>query len=74
MKTLILGGVRSGKSALAEQLAAGCALPVVVVATARMPADADDEMARRIAAHRARRPAAWATVEEPLELRAVSPT
>ena len=70
MKTLILGGVRSGKSALAERLAAGCALPVVVVATARMPADADDAMARRIAAHRARRPAAWATLEEPLELTA----
>lgn len=70
MKTLILGGVRSGKSALAEQLAAGCALPVVVVATARMPADLEDEMARRIAHHRARRPAAWVTVEEPLAVAA----
>jgi len=49
-------------------LAAGCALPVVVVATARMPEDLEDEMARRIAQHRARRPAAWATVEEPLAL------
>lgn len=70
MKTLLLGGVRSGKSALAERMAAARALPVTVVATARMPADADDEMARRIAAHRARRPAAWRTVEEPLQVAA----
>lgn len=70
VKTLILGGARSGKSALAERLAAGCALPVTVVATARMPADPDDEMARRIAHHRARRPAAWSTVEEPLQVAA----
>ena len=70
VNTLILGGVRSGKSALAEQLAAGGALPVVVVATARMPTDADYELARRIAHHRARRPAAWVTVEEPLAVAA----
>lgn len=70
MKTLILGGVRSGKSELAEKIAAESALPVTVVATARTPPDPDDEMAQRIARHRARRPAAWVTVEEPLALAA----
>ncbi|MCS6801269.1 MAG: bifunctional adenosylcobinamide kinase/adenosylcobinamide-phosphate guanylyltransferase [Chloroflexota bacterium] len=55
--TLILGGVRSGKSAYAEQLIAG---PAVYVATLR----ADDEESRlRIERHRARRPAHWRTVE-----------
>src|SRR3954469_23610468 len=71
--TLIVGGVRSGKSRLAEQLAAGNA-PVIYLATAvppdRLPeAAADAEMVRRIAAHRARRAAlAWGTVEEPWDL------
>jgi adenosylcobinamide kinase/adenosylcobinamide-phosphate guanylyltransferase len=59
--TLIVGGVRSGKSRLAEQLAATWP-PVTYVATAQA---GDAEMARRIAMHRQRRPADWATVEEP---------
>ncbi|OOC50935.1 bifunctional adenosylcobinamide kinase/adenosylcobinamide-phosphate guanylyltransferase [Thioalkalivibrio versutus] len=60
MKTLVLGGVRSGKSRLAEQLAAASGLPVTYVATAR----ADDaEMARRIERHRADRPGDWGLVE-----------
>ncbi len=65
MKTLILGGVRSGKSRLAERLARESGLQVVYVATATA---GDEEMARRIEAHRRRRPAEWVTVEEPVRL------
>lgn len=59
--TLVLGGARSGKSAVAEALAARLPPPVTYVATA--VADDDADMAARVAAHRARRPAGWATVE-----------
>jgi histidinol-phosphate/aromatic aminotransferase/cobyric acid decarboxylase-like protein/adenosyl cobinamide kinase/adenosyl cobinamide phosphate guanylyltransferase len=55
--TLVTGGVRSGKSAYAEQLAAATDLPVRYVATG------DASMADRIAAHATRRPATWTTVE-----------
>lgn len=65
MHSLILGGARSGKSALAERLALAGSHAVTYIATAR---PGDDEMAARIAHHRARRPAAWACVEEPLAL------
>lgn len=68
MKTLILGGVRSGKSRLAERLAFESGLPVTYIATASA---GDDEMRARIAAHRARRPAAWSLVEEPRALAAI---
>lgn len=67
MNTLILGGVRSGKSRLAEQLATESCLPVTYIATATAQ---DDEMRARIVAHRARRPGAWSLVEEPLKLAA----
>jgi adenosylcobinamide kinase / adenosylcobinamide-phosphate guanylyltransferase len=62
--TLVTGGARSGKSRWAESLAAR-GERVVYVATAEA---LDDEMAHRIAQHRARRPAHWATVEAPLDL------
>ena len=65
MRTLILGGARSGKSALGERLASDCGREVIYVATAQA---LDDEMAQRIAHHRAARPAQWACVEEPLAL------
>ena len=65
MHSLILGGARSGKSALAERLAQDSALDVVYVATAQA---GDAEMSARIAYHRAQRPAHWACVEEPLAL------
>jgi len=65
MRELILGGVRSGKSALAEQRALESGLPVTYIATATA---GDEEMAARIAHHRQRRPGAWCIVEEPLQL------
>jgi adenosylcobinamide kinase/adenosylcobinamide-phosphate guanylyltransferase len=67
MKELVIGGARSGKSALAEKHARESGLRVVYVATAEI---ADAEMARRIAHHRARRPAEWGLVEAPLQLAA----
>ncbi len=60
---LFTGGARSGKSRRAEQFAARLARPVTYIATAEA---GDDEMRQRIAAHRAQRPAVWATVEAPL--------
>lgn len=64
--TLILGGVRSGKSRLAERLAYESGRDVVYVATAQAQDDAG--LRERIEAHRVRRPAAWHTVEAPLHL------
>ena len=57
---LVSGGLRSGKSRFAERLAIRLGGPVLYVATAR---PGDDEMTARIAAHRARRPPEWQTIE-----------
>lgn len=74
MITLVLGGARSGKSAVAEALA--CRFPEPVTYIATTTADpADEDLQARIARHRARRPAAWATVEvKPAWLAAVLET
>ncbi len=65
---LILGGVRSGKSAYAERLALDLGIPTVYLATGQA---GDDEMKERIRRHRQRRPSHWETLEESLELAGV---
>lgn len=68
--SLLLGGARAGKSARALQVASAFvaedAVPhVTFVATAQA---FDDDMERRISAHRAERDPAWQTIEEPIDL------
>lgn len=63
--TLVTGGARSGKSALAERLVARWDTARVYIATAQ---PLDGEMSDRIAQHRQRRGAGWITVEEPTDL------
>jgi adenosylcobinamide kinase/adenosylcobinamide-phosphate guanylyltransferase len=65
---VLIGGARSGKSRLAVELARASGHPVTVVATGEAR---DEEMAARIAAHQAERPAGWETIEEPYELERV---
>jgi adenosyl cobinamide kinase/adenosyl cobinamide phosphate guanylyltransferase len=60
--TLVLGGARSGKSAVAEELTRRLRGPVTYVATADVDPQDADHMAR-VAAHRARRDSGWATIE-----------
>ena len=61
---LVLGGVRSGKSRYAQELAAH-GKRVALIATAEA---GDDDMRRRIARHREERPVSWTTFEAPLGL------
>ena len=62
--TLILGGVRSGKSRFGQELAHRLGNDdVLFVATAE---SRDEEMARRIDKHRQSRPDTWRTLEQPL--------
>ncbi len=65
MKTLILGGVKSGKSRQAEAIATSSGRPVTVIATAQPH---DTEMRLRIQRHQDQRPTGWRLVEEPLAL------
>lgn len=67
MHELILGGARSGKSALAAQRACAGGKPVIFIATAQ---PGDEEMRERIARHRCERPAHWRTIEAPVRLAA----
>jgi len=62
---LITGGVRSGKSAIAEGRTLSFGAPAVYIATAEAW---DDEMKSRIATHQARRGPEWTTHAEPLDL------
>jgi adenosylcobinamide kinase/adenosylcobinamide-phosphate guanylyltransferase len=64
---LVLGGARSGKSAYAQRLAEAHVPDRLYLATA---AAGDEEMAARIARHRADRGQGWTTLEEPLEITA----
>lgn len=61
MNTLVLGGIRSGKSAVAERLMEH-ERGVTYVATGPQPGD-DADWADRLNAHRDRRPSIWRTVE-----------
>lgn len=62
MRILVTGGVRSGKSAHAEALVGDG--PATYVAAGPSPdLETDPDWSARVAAHRARRPATWATLE-----------
>lgn len=69
MRVLVIGGARSGKSRIAEELALKVAenesLPLVYLATSQ---GFDEEMRERIAHHRETRSNRFQTVEEPLEV------
>lgn len=67
MLTVLLGGARSGKSALAEELARRSGAAVTYIATCPR-IEGDDDLADRIDRHRADRPGAWTTIEEELRL------
>jgi len=75
LNTLVLGGMRSGKSRFAEQLAEASELAVTYIATAQARLDGesgtDQQWLNRIEAHKARRPEHWHCVEEPLRLAAI---
>jgi len=65
MRTLVTGGVKSGKSRYALELASAFAPPRRFLATAE---SFDDEMREKIARHRAEREDLFETVEEPLDI------
>jgi adenosylcobinamide kinase/adenosylcobinamide-phosphate guanylyltransferase len=62
--TLLIGGVRSGKSALAVEIGRRHPGEVLFIATAE---PFDDDMRSRISHHRDDRPD-WPTIEQPVEL------
>jgi adenosylcobinamide kinase / adenosylcobinamide-phosphate guanylyltransferase len=68
MRTLLVGGARSGKSALASRWANERSLDICALVTGT---ETDPEMAARIAAHRRERPPHWRVREEPVHLGSV---
>ncbi len=64
----VTGGIKSGKSAFAEDLVSQLGQSVTYIATAQA---LDDEMENRIYLHRQRRPKTWRTIEEPLNVSSV---
>lgn len=65
MRTLLIGGARSGKSSLAQRWAGERSADVCALVTGT---ESDPEMAARIAAHRRERPSHWRVREEPVHL------
>jgi adenosylcobinamide kinase/adenosylcobinamide-phosphate guanylyltransferase len=65
MLILVTGGSRSGKSGYALERAEKCAAPRLYLATAQA---FDEEMARRIQAHKKARPPGWELAEEPFRV------
>jgi adenosylcobinamide kinase/adenosylcobinamide-phosphate guanylyltransferase len=65
MKTLLIGGARSGKSSLAARWSTERSSDVCVLVSGT---ESDPEMAARIAAHRRERAAHWRVREEPVRL------
>jgi adenosylcobinamide kinase/adenosylcobinamide-phosphate guanylyltransferase len=65
VRTLVLGGIRSGKSRWAEEAVAKSLPPgqPVRYLASGVTAQADAAWADRVAQHRSRRPAHWSTVE-----------
>lgn len=67
MIALLLGGARSGKSTVAERLAASLSGSVTYLATATVDHE-DREFVRRVEQHRLRRPDSWVTIETGADL------
>ena len=68
MLTVLLGGARSGKSALAIEIAGRGEREAVTYLATSPTIPGDDDLAERIARHRAERPTTWITIEEQLDL------
>jgi adenosylcobinamide kinase/adenosylcobinamide-phosphate guanylyltransferase len=65
MRTLITGGVKTGKSSMALRLAEEWRAPVYFLATATA---FDEEMRKKIARHQAERDERFRTIEEPTDI------
>jgi adenosylcobinamide kinase / adenosylcobinamide-phosphate guanylyltransferase len=68
MLTVLLGGARSGKSALAFEIASRREPEAVTYLATGPTIPGDHDLAARIARHRAERPTIWITIEEQVDL------